>query len=122
MQPTSTCLQISDSVGLRQRIQQQFELASLPGTSMDDMQQVLHFVVVGGGPTGAKGRTGLHWAALGRTARLPSYGSYSRCPAGRPPRLLCLKFLPLLTSVRLPSAAIQVWSFRAPCPISCGTT
>jgi NADH:ubiquinone reductase (non-electrogenic) len=40
-------------VGLRQRIQQQFELASLPGTSADDMQQVLHFVVVGGGPTGA---------------------------------------------------------------------
>lgn len=40
-------------MGLRQSIQQQFELASLPGTSEADMAQVLHFVVVGGGPTGA---------------------------------------------------------------------
>ena len=46
-------VQIPDSVGLRQRIQQQFELAALPGTSEEDMQTALHFVVVGGGPTGA---------------------------------------------------------------------
>lgn len=46
--------EISDSVGLRQRIQQQFELATLPGNSEEDMKQALHFVVVGGGPTGAR--------------------------------------------------------------------
>ena len=45
-------VQIPDSVGLRQRIQQQFELAALPGTKEADMRRALHFVVVGGGPTG----------------------------------------------------------------------
>lgn len=44
--------EIPDSVGLRQRIQQQFELAALPGTKEADMRRALHFVVVGGGPTG----------------------------------------------------------------------
>ncbi len=37
---------------LRQRIQSQFELAALPGTKEEDMRRALHFVVVGGGPTG----------------------------------------------------------------------
>lgn len=46
--------EVSDTVGLHQSIQQQFELASLPGTSEADMAQVLHFVVVGGGPTGVE--------------------------------------------------------------------
>jgi NADH:ubiquinone reductase (non-electrogenic) len=46
--------EIPDSVGLRQRIQNQFELAALPGTSEDDMRTALHFVVVGGGPTGVE--------------------------------------------------------------------
>jgi NADH dehydrogenase FAD-containing subunit len=45
--------EIADSVALRQRIQNQFELAALPGTSEEDMRTTLHFVVVGGGPTGA---------------------------------------------------------------------
>jgi NADH:ubiquinone reductase (non-electrogenic) len=46
--------EIPDSVGLRQRIQQQFELAALPGTKETDMRRALHFVVVGGGPTGVE--------------------------------------------------------------------
>ncbi|KAL4421095.1 hypothetical protein ABPG77_009622 [Micractinium sp. CCAP 211/92] len=46
--------EIPDSVGLRQRIQQQFELAALPGTTEEELEQVLHFVVVGGGPTGVE--------------------------------------------------------------------
>ncbi|KAI7841841.1 hypothetical protein COHA_004370 [Chlorella ohadii] len=46
--------EIPDSVGLRQRIQNQFELAALPGTSEEDMKTALHFVVVGGGPTGVE--------------------------------------------------------------------
>lgn len=46
--------EIPDSVGLRQRIQQQFELAALPSTKEEELEQVLHFVVVGGGPTGVE--------------------------------------------------------------------
>ena len=46
--------EIPDSVGLRQRISQQFELAALPGTKDADMRRALHFVVVGGGPTGVE--------------------------------------------------------------------
>lgn len=47
-------MQISDTVGLRKRIQEAFELAALPGTSEKDRRNVLHFVVVGGGPTGVE--------------------------------------------------------------------
>lgn len=56
--PAHLSAQVSDTQGLRQRIQNQFELASLPGTTDDDMRQSLHFVVVGGGPTGERGETG----------------------------------------------------------------
>jgi NADH:ubiquinone reductase (non-electrogenic) len=45
---------VSDTVGLRKRIQEAFELAALPGTSEQDRRKVLHFVVVGGGPTGVE--------------------------------------------------------------------
>ncbi|KAG2487510.1 hypothetical protein HYH03_013928 [Edaphochlamys debaryana] len=46
--------EISDAVDLRKRIAEQFELASLPGTSEADRSQMLRFVVVGGGPTGVE--------------------------------------------------------------------
>ena len=46
--------EVTDTVALRQRIQEVFELASLPGLSEDDMHAALHFVVVGGGPTGER--------------------------------------------------------------------
>ncbi|KXZ46318.1 hypothetical protein GPECTOR_45g188 [Gonium pectorale] len=46
--------EISDAVGLRKRIAEKFELASLPGTSEEDRNAALNFVVVGGGPTGVE--------------------------------------------------------------------
>eukprot|EP00877_Chromochloris_zofingiensis_P010276 jgi/Chrzof1/5501/Cz16g05180.t1 len=46
--------EIGDCVGLRKRIQEAFELAAMPGTREEDIQRVLHFVVVGGGPTGVE--------------------------------------------------------------------
>lgn len=46
--------EVSDTVGLRKKIQESFELAALPGTSEAERRKVLHFVVVGGGPTGVE--------------------------------------------------------------------
>lgn len=46
--------EVSDTVALRKRIQEVFELAALPGTSDEERRKVLHFVVVGGGPTGVE--------------------------------------------------------------------
>ncbi len=44
--------EVTDTVGLRRRIGESFELAALPGTSEEDRRKALHFCVVGGGPTG----------------------------------------------------------------------
>ena len=44
--------EITDTVGLRRRIGECFELAALPGTPEADRRKALNFVVVGGGPTG----------------------------------------------------------------------
>ena len=44
--------EITDTVGLRRRIGESFELAALPGTTEEDRKKALHFCVVGGGPTG----------------------------------------------------------------------
>lgn len=49
---TWTFDQVTDTVAVRSRIGECFELAALPGTSDEDRAQLLHFVVVGGGPTG----------------------------------------------------------------------
>mmetsp|Transcript_22742 Transcript_22742/g.70657 ORF Transcript_22742/g.70657 Transcript_22742/m.70657 type:complete len:515 (+) Transcript_22742:344-1888(+) len=46
--------EIADSVALRKRVQEVFELAALPGTSVEEARDILHFVVVGGGPTGVE--------------------------------------------------------------------
>lgn len=46
--------EISDTVSLRKKIQESFELAALPRTSEAERRKVLHFVVVGGGPTGVE--------------------------------------------------------------------
>lgn len=46
--------EINDTQGLRKRIQEMFELASLPGTSEEEKRRILHCVVVGGGPTGVE--------------------------------------------------------------------
>eukprot|EP00878_Enallax_costatus_P005917 GHUV01006208.1.p1 GENE.GHUV01006208.1~~GHUV01006208.1.p1 ORF type:complete len:338 (+),score=70.72 GHUV01006208.1:311-1324(+) len=46
--------EVSDTVELRRRVQEAFELAALPGTSEEERRKVLRFVVVGGGPTGVE--------------------------------------------------------------------
>jgi NADH:ubiquinone reductase (non-electrogenic) len=46
--------EVTDAVRLRKRIQEVFELASLPGTTPEEARKFLHFVVVGGGPTGVE--------------------------------------------------------------------
>ena len=46
--------EITDCTRLRPRIQGAFELAALPGTAEADIRKALHFVVVGGGPTGVE--------------------------------------------------------------------
>ena len=53
LRPGLAALQeITDTVGLRRRIGESFELAALPGTTDEDRKKALHFCVVGGGPTG----------------------------------------------------------------------
>ena len=46
--------EVTDTVGLRRRIGESFELAALPGTTEEDRRKALHFCVVGGGPTGVE--------------------------------------------------------------------
>ena len=46
--------EIPDAQRIRTRVQELFELAALPGASVHDMQGLLSFVVVGGGPTGVE--------------------------------------------------------------------
>lgn len=46
--------EVTDTVALRNRIGECFELAALPGTSAAARERLLSFVVVGGGPTGVE--------------------------------------------------------------------
>eukprot|EP00192_Tetraselmis_astigmatica_P005159 CAMPEP_0117678632 /NCGR_PEP_ID=MMETSP0804-20121206/17399_1 /TAXON_ID=1074897 /ORGANISM="Tetraselmis astigmatica, Strain CCMP880" /LENGTH=503 /DNA_ID=CAMNT_0005488029 /DNA_START=142 /DNA_END=1653 /DNA_ORIENTATION=- len=46
--------EIKDTVRIRNKIGEVFELAALPGTSDEERRRLLHFVVVGGGPTGVE--------------------------------------------------------------------
>lgn len=43
---------VNDAKRLQFRVKQLFELASLPGLSDDQQRELLHIIVVGGGPTG----------------------------------------------------------------------
>lgn len=52
--------ELSDARLLRRRIIQALERASLPGTSEHERNRLLHFVVVGGGPTGIEFAAELH--------------------------------------------------------------
>lgn len=38
---------------MRRKIIENFELATQPGTPREEVRRVVHFVVIGGGPTGA---------------------------------------------------------------------
>ncbi len=46
--------ELADARALRQRVIQCFELANLPSTTVERREQLLHFVVCGGGPTGVE--------------------------------------------------------------------
>lgn len=81
--------EVSDTVALRKKIQESFELAALPGTSEEERRKVLHFVVVGGGPTGVEFAGG--WVGGGVLARLQhtftrSMHRCSTCGWSRRPR------------------------------------
>ena len=52
--------ELSDARLLRQRIVTNFERASLPGVTTEERQQLLQFVVCGGGPTGVEFAAELH--------------------------------------------------------------
>jgi hypothetical protein len=51
---------VSDAHALRQRVSECFERAVLPHTSQEERQQLLSFVVCGGGPTGVEVAAELH--------------------------------------------------------------
>lgn len=52
--------EIEDAEKIRESIVDCFELAALPSLSEDDRKQLLHFVTVGGGPTGVEFAAELH--------------------------------------------------------------
>lgn len=68
--------EVTDTVGLRRRIGESFELAALPGTTEEDRRKALHFCVVGGGPTGDPHT--LHACCTGYTVR-PDRRGGERC-------------------------------------------
>lgn len=52
--------ELSDARAIRQRIGECFERAYKPGRTQDEIRGLLHFVVVGGGPTGVEFAAELH--------------------------------------------------------------
>lgn len=51
---------VEDALKIRQSVINCFERASLPCTSQEERQKILHFVVVGGGPAGVEFAAELH--------------------------------------------------------------
>ena len=47
-------LEVADARAIRNRIINNFELAVQPGIGKSRVKQLLHFVIVGGGPTGVE--------------------------------------------------------------------
>ena len=52
--------ELADARAIRQRIIENFERASTPGLQFEERKRLLHFVVVGGGPTGVEFAAELH--------------------------------------------------------------
>jgi len=52
--------ELADARAIRQRIIENFERASTPNISTEDRKRLLHFVVVGGGPTGVELAAEMH--------------------------------------------------------------
>lgn len=51
---------VEDALRIRQSVIDCFERASLPSLSEEEKKRILHFVVVGGGPTGVEFAAELH--------------------------------------------------------------
>merc|ERR1712226_1699416 len=62
--------EIQDAQAIRNRIVSNFELALEPGLSIEEKQRLLHFVIVGGGPTGVEFGAELYDFLLKDVARL----------------------------------------------------
>ncbi|KAF3958778.1 hypothetical protein CMV_016350 [Castanea mollissima] len=52
--------EVDDALGIRKKVIDAFEGASLPSISEEEKKRILHFVVVGGGPTGVEFAAELH--------------------------------------------------------------
>ncbi len=52
--------ELSDARAIRQKIIENFERATKPNRPVEEMRQLLHFVVVGGGPTGVEFAAEVH--------------------------------------------------------------
>lgn len=52
--------EVEDAMRIRRSIINSFEKASLPTVSEEEKKRILHFVVVGGGPTGVEFAAELH--------------------------------------------------------------
>eukprot|EP00741_Cyanophora_paradoxa_P022379 tig00021462_g21605.t1 len=52
--------ELNDARNVRSAIMDEFERAAIPGHSEDEIRKLLHFVVVGGGPTGVEYAAELH--------------------------------------------------------------
>jgi NADH:ubiquinone reductase (non-electrogenic) len=65
-----TMKSVQDAMSLRERILDCFELASLPVCSEERQRELLHFVIVGGGPTGVELAAELDELVHGHLARI----------------------------------------------------
>ena len=52
--------EIDDAQKIRKNVIESFEKASLPNLSDEERKKILHFVIVGGGPTGVEFSAELH--------------------------------------------------------------
>ena len=69
--------EIEDAQKIRKTVIDCFERASLPSVSEDERKRILHFVVVGGGPTGVEFAAELHDFVIEDLAKLyPKLKSY----------------------------------------------
>lgn len=69
--------EIEDAQKIRKTVIDCFEKASLPSISEEEKKRILHFVVVGGGPTGVEFAAELHDFVIEDLAKLyPNLKSY----------------------------------------------
>ena len=117
--------EITDTVGLRRRIGECFELAALPGTPEADRKKALSFVVVGGGPTGMHSACPFMHAAAAEGSWPAAAHARMQLHAKAP---LCGEDVPggCHSGVRFPlrgeGMAMQAWSLQGRCATSCAAT